>query len=102
MKNIIIAFALFAIQSPAIAATILTPPATSEPCTTIQLPSGGTMCAPKLSQRRNAAPKMVKLGDTIRTQYETDAKRLCHSWGGTHLIPLPDEDRAWLCFRKVK
>jgi hypothetical protein len=102
MKNIIIAFALLAIQSPAIAATILTPPVTSEPCTTIQLPSGGTMCAPKMSQRHDVAPNMVKLGDTIRTQYETDAKRLCHSWGGTHLIPLPDEDRAWDCFKKVK
>jgi hypothetical protein len=100
--KLLLTLALLSISTPAIAATTLTPPATSEPCTTIQLPSGGTMCAPKLSQRRNAAPKMVKLGDTIRTQYETDAKRLCHSWGGTHLIPLPDEDRAWLCFRKVK
>jgi hypothetical protein len=101
MKNIIIAFALFAIQSPAIAATVLTPPITSEPCTPIQTPNG-TMCAPKLSQRRNVAPNMVKLGDTIRTQYETDAKRLCHSWGGTHLIPLPDEEKAWDCFKEVK
>ena len=101
MKKLIITLALLSIPMPAIAATVLTPPITSEPCTPIQTPNG-TMCAPKLSQRRNAAPKMVKLGDTIRTQYETDAKRLCHSWGGTHLIPLPDEDRAWLCFRKVK
>ena len=102
MKKLIITLALLSISTPAIAATTLTPPATSEPCTTIQLPSGGTMCAPKFSQRRNAAPKMVKLGDTIRTQYETDAKRLCHSWGGTHLIPLPDEEKAWDCFREAK
>jgi hypothetical protein len=102
MKKLIITLALLSISTPAIAATTLTPPATSEPCTTIQLPSGGTMCAPKLSQRRNAAPKMVKLGDTIRTQYETDAKRLCHSWGGTHLIPLPGEEKAWDCFKEAK
>lgn len=102
MKKLIIAFALLSISTPAIAATTLTPPVTSEPCPTIQLPNGGTMCAPKMSQRRNVAPKMIKLGDTIRTQYESDAKRLCHSWGGTHLIPLPDEDRAWDCFKKVK
>jgi len=101
MKNIIIAFALLAIPVPAIAATVLTPPITSEPCTPIQTPNG-TMCASKMSQRHDVAPNMVKLGDTIRTQYETDAKRLCHSWGGTHLIPLPDEDRAWDCFKKVK
>ena len=101
MKNLIIALALLAIPVPAIAATVLTPPITSEPCTPIQTPNG-TMCAPKMSQRHDVAPNMVKLGDTIRTQYETDAKRLCHSWGGTHLIPLPDEDRAWDCFKKVK
>jgi hypothetical protein len=65
MKYLIITLALFAIQSPAIAATILTPPVTSEPCTPIQTPKG-TMCAPKLSQRRDVAPNMIKLGDTIR------------------------------------
>jgi hypothetical protein len=101
MKNIIITLALLAIPTPAIAATVLTPPITSEPCTPIQTPSG-TMCAPRLSQRHDVAPNMVKLGDTIRTQYKSDAKRLCHSWGGTHLIALPDEDRAWICFRKIK
>jgi hypothetical protein len=83
----------------AIAATVLTPPITSEPCTTISLPVGGTVCAPRLVQRHNPAPKLVKLGDTIRTQYESDAKRLCHGWGGTHLIAVPDEDRAWDCFK---
>jgi hypothetical protein len=99
MKYLIITLALFAIQSPAIAATILTPPVTSEPCTPIQTPKG-TMCAPKLSQRRDVAPNMIKLGDTIRTDRETDAKRLCHSWGGTHLIALPDEEKAWDCFKE--
>lgn len=101
MKNIIIAFALLSTPAPAIAATVLTPPITSEPCTPIQTPNG-TMCAPKMSQRHDVAPNMVKLGDTIRTQYETDAKRLCHSWGGTHLIAVPNQDRAWDCFKKVK
>jgi hypothetical protein len=101
MKNLIITFALLAIPVPAIAATVLTPPIISEPCTPIQTPNG-TMCAPRMSQRQDVAPNMVKLGDTIRTQYETDAKRLCHSWGGTHLIAVPDEDRAWDCFKKVK
>lgn len=99
MKNLIITLALFAIQSPAIAATILTPPVTSEPCTPTQTPNG-TMCAPKLSQRRDVAPNMIKLGDTIRTDRETEAKRLCHSWGGTHLIALPDEEKAWDCFKE--
>jgi hypothetical protein len=101
MKNLIITLALLAIPTPAIAATVLTPPITSEPCTPIKTPNG-TMCAPRMTQRHDVAPNMVKLGDTIRTQYETDAKRLCHSWGGTHLIALPDEDRAWDCFKKVK
>jgi hypothetical protein len=74
-------------------------PTPSEPCITVPLPIG-TMCAPKFSQRHDVAPNMIKLGDTIRTQYETDAKRLCHSWGGTHLIALPDEEKAWDCFKE--
>lgn len=82
-----------------IAATILTPPIVSEPCTQIITPTG-SMCAPKMSQRHDVAPKLIKLGDTIRTQYERDAKRLCHSWGGTHLIPVPTENRAWDCFKQ--
>jgi len=101
MKKLTLTLVLLAIPTPAIAATVLTPPIVSEPCTPIQTPNG-TMCAPRMSQRHDVAPNMVKLGDTIRTQYETDAKRLCHSWGGTHLIALPDEERAWDCFKKVK
>ena len=87
--------------NPAIAATVLTPPITSEPCTEVPLPNGGTACTPKLVQRHNPAPRLVKLGDTIRTQYESDAKRLCFGWGGTHLIAVPDEERAWDCFKLV-
>jgi hypothetical protein len=87
--------------NPAIAATILTPPITSEPCTVVPLPNGGTACAPRLVQRHNPAPRLVKLGGTIRTQYESDAKRLCFGWGGTHLIAVPDEERAWDCFKLV-
>jgi hypothetical protein len=34
----------------AIAATVLTPPITSEPCTTISLPVGGSACVPRLAQ----------------------------------------------------
>ena len=34
--------------NPAIAATVLTPPISSEPCTIITLPNGGTACAPRL------------------------------------------------------
>jgi len=99
MKHLI-TLALFAIPAPTIAATVLAPPITSETCTLIQTVNG-TMCVPRSTQRHDVAPNMIKLGDTIRTQYETDAKRLCHSWGGTHLIALP-EDRAWDCFKSIK
>jgi hypothetical protein len=102
MKFLTALFVCFLISDVAIAATVLTPPITNEPCTEVLLPSGGTACAPKLVQRHNPAPKLVKLGDTIRTQYESDAKRLCHEWGGTHLIAVPDEDRAWDCFKLSK
>jgi hypothetical protein len=102
MKTLTLTLALlFAIPTPAIAATVLTPPITSEPCTPIQTPNG-TMCAPKMSQRRNFAPRMEILGGVIRTSRKTDAKRLCYELGGTHLIPLPDEDRAWQCIRYLK
>lgn len=85
------------------ALTLPSAPVPSQPCETVPLPSGGTMCAPKLTQRVDVAPKMVKLGDTIRTQYETNARRLCHSWGGNWLIAVPNTPRAWDCFyRKVK
>ncbi len=84
----------------AIAATVLTIPIERVPCTTVQLPSGGTACTPpKLSQRRNVAPRLIKIGDTIRTQYETNAKKLCHHWGGKYVIPVPNQDRAWDCFK---
>ena len=64
--------------------------------------SKASMCAPKVSQRRNFAPRIEILGDVIRTSRKTDAKRLCHSLKGTHLIPVPSEDRAWQCVRYRK
>ena len=103
MKLLTFSFACTLLSpNPVLSATILTPPITREPCTTILLPNGGTACVPKLTQRHNVAPRLVKLGDTIRTQYRTDAKRLCHHWGGTHLIAVLDEDRAWDCFKLRK
>lgn len=87
--------------NPALAATVLTPPITSTPCTKINLPDGSIACAPKLSQRFNAAPRLVKLGDTIRTPEISFAKKLCHKWGGTHLLPVPDENKAWDCFKVI-
>lgn len=102
MKLLTVLCACFLVSDVAIAATVLTPPITSEPCTEVLLPSGGTACAPRLAQRHNPAPRLIKLGDTIRTQYKSDAQRLCHGWGGTHLIAVPDEERAWDCFKLLK
>jgi hypothetical protein len=78
------------------------PPIPSQPCESIYLPDGSTMCATKTAQRRNFAPRIEILGDIIRTQYETDARRLCHHMKGTHLVPVVGESRAWQCFRVVK
>jgi hypothetical protein len=78
------------------------PPIPSQPCDSIYLPDGSIMCATKTAQRRNFAPRIEKLGDSIRTQYETDAKRICHGMGGTHLIPVVGESKSWDCFRVVK
>lgn len=102
MKLLTVLCACFLLPNMAIAATVLTPPVTNEPCTVVPLPSGGTACAPRLVQRHNPAPRLIKLGDTIRTQYKSDAQRLCHGWGGTHLIAVPDEERAWDCFKLLK
>lgn len=43
------------------------------------------------------------LGDIIRTNRETDAKRICYDraikkrYPKYYLIPVPDEARAWYC-----
>jgi len=83
-------------------ASLTMPPAPipSQPCDSIYLPDGSIMC--KVAQRRNFAPRIEILGDVIRTQYETDAKRLCHHLKGTHLVPVVGESRAWQCFRVIK
>jgi hypothetical protein len=92
-------FAVSLIQYPAIGATTLTPPVTSQPCDTVQLPDGGIACIPKVAQRYNAAPRLIQLGYTINAQNAEAAKRLCHHWGGTHLMPRPNSVNAWDCFR---
>lgn len=53
MKLLTALCACFLVSDVAIAATVLTPPITSEPCTTISMPNGGTACAPRLAQRHN-------------------------------------------------
>jgi hypothetical protein len=103
MRLLSIACIAFLFPTPVCAADKLNIPIESTPCKTIALPDGSKACEPpKVTQRFNAAPRLVKLGDTIRTQRETDAKRLCHDWGGTHLIALPDEQKAWDCVKFIK
>jgi len=95
---LLLSLALF--PAPTWATKNINTPIESQPCTTIAIPNGGTACVPpKVSQRFNAAPRIVKLGDTIRTYYETNARRICHGWGGTYIMPRPDEERAWDCFK---
>lgn len=101
MKLLTVLCACFLMPNVAIAATVLTPPITSTPCQQINLPDGSIACVPKLSQRFNAAPRLVKLGDTIRTSRIDYAKRLCHGWGGDRLIAVPDESNAWDCFKVI-
>ena len=103
MKLTPLLLSLALLPTPAWAASTLDTPIERQPCTTITLPNGGTACVPpKVSQRFNAAPRIIKLGDTIRTQLETNANRICHGWGGTHLIARPDERKAWDCFKVQK
>jgi hypothetical protein len=56
-----------------------------------------TIASPAIAQRYNAAPQLVKLGDTIRTHDIEAAKRLCSHYGGTHLIAHPNG--GWDCFK---
>jgi hypothetical protein len=74
-----------------IAAGTLNPiPVPSEPCRTVSTPHGD-MCV----------TEVLKIyGDAIRTEYETDAKRICHGRGGNELLAT-ENDREWLCVRRV-
>lgn len=100
MKSLSLLLSLTLLPMPTWAADKLDAPIEITPCTTVTLPDGSKACVPpKVSQRFNSAPKIVKLGGIIRTYYETNAKRICHGWGGTYIMPRPDEERAWDCFK---
>ena len=75
----------------AIAATTLNPiPPVSTPCRTVSTPHGD-MCA---------AQVLKIYGDAIRTEYETNAQRICHGRGGNELLPTANA-KEWLCVRRV-
>lgn len=78
-----------------IAATILTPPITSEPCTIIQTPSG-TMCAPKVA-------KVLKIyGEVIRTGSIDVAKRICFDRAGAGCqVWETKNENEYLCVKEV-
>lgn len=73
------------IQIPVIAATSLT------------LPTNYKSDSIKIAQ------SVSFLGDIIRTNRETDAKRICHDratkkeYSKYYLIPVPKEAKAWYC-----
>jgi hypothetical protein len=103
MKTTFIALSLLATlhTSAVIAATVLNPaPVPSEPCTLIPLPNGGSMCAPKFSQRVNVAPRVEFLED-IRTSSIDNAKRLCLKLKGTHVVPIIGQVNEWQCLRRI-
>ncbi len=72
----------------AIAATTLNPiPPVSVPCRTVSTPHGD-MCV----------TQALKVYGVIRTQYKTDAKRICHSWAGDgYELWETKEPNEWLC-----
>ncbi len=76
-----------------IATATLNPlPIPSEPCRIISTPHG-QMCAPKLTQA-------LKVYGVIRTQYETDAKRICHGMAGSgYQLWATKTPREWLCVK---
>jgi hypothetical protein len=74
-----------------IAATTLNPiPPISTPCRTVSTPHGD-MCA---------AQVLKIYGEPIRTEYKTNAERICHGRGGNELIPTANA-KEWLCIRWV-
>jgi hypothetical protein len=89
--------ALIALSLPstAIATTTLNPiPAPSEPCRTVSTPHGD-MCVPKVA-------KALKVYGIIRTEYKTDAKRICHGMAGDgYEVWETKEPNEWLCVKKI-
>lgn len=86
MKLFISTIALISsIQIPVIAATSLTLPTNYK------------------SNNIKIAQSISFLGDIIRTNRETDAKRICHGratkkgYSKYYLIPVPNEVKAWYC-----
>ncbi len=79
-------------------AAVSQPPAPipSEPCVTVTIPSGGTMCAPTLA----VAP--VKLGEIIYTKYDFAARHECHRRGGNLVMKHPTIRDAYECFIRSK
>jgi hypothetical protein len=75
----------------AIAAGTLNPiPPVSVPCRTVSTPHGD-MCA---------AQVLKIYGDAIRTEYKTNAQRICHGRGDNELIPTAN-DKERLCVRRL-
>jgi hypothetical protein len=67
-------------------------PIPSEPCRIISTPHGG-MCVPKVA-------RALKVYGIIRTERETDAKRICHGMAGAgYQIWNTKEPKEWLCVK---
>ena len=93
MRAILITIALaLLIPQVAIAAGKLNPvPIPSEPCRTVSTPNG-EMCV---------SQQILKVyGGVIRTQRESNAKRICFDRGGNQLIPTVNRNE-WLCVREI-
>jgi len=74
-------------------ATINPLPIIQEPCPLVSTPVG-TMCAPKVS-------KSLKVYGIIRTQYLTNAKRICHGMAGNgYQLWDTKEANEWLCVKE--
>lgn len=73
-----------------IASATLNPvPPVITPCRTVSTPHGD-MCA----------AQVLKIYGVIRTQYETDAKRICHGWAGEgYELWETKEPNEWLCVK---
>ena len=76
-----------------IATATLNPlPIPSEPCRTVSTPHGD-MCA---------VSRSLKVYGIIRTQWETDAKRICHGWAGNGFeVWATKEINEWLCVKEI-
>ena len=77
-----------------LAAVILTPPITSEPCVPIQTPNG-TMCAPRL------AKSLKVYGDVIRTSHIDNAKRICFDRAGVGYQVWETGKNEYLCVKEI-